>query len=131
VSEYLFVYGTLRPGLAPAELEEPLGQLRGVGKGSAPGRLYDLGEYPGAALDRRCAARVIGEVFELPPDRMPLPALDAYEGFDQQDIGSSLFVRTDCQVTLEDGRQLKCWIYIYNRGVSSGTLIPSGDYLLR
>src|SRR5262245_60236003 len=128
--EYLFVCGTLRSGLAPGEVAGIMGTMLRIGAGSVPGRLYDLGDFPGAVLDPGCDAKVIGEVFQLPDDGAALAALDAYEGIDPQDQGDCMFVRREAEITLEDGGALRCWIYVYNREVASSTLIASGDYLI-
>ncbi len=127
--ERIFVYGTLRPSLAPPELKELIGQWRKVGDGFVHGRLYDLGEYPGAVLDSVSETRIAGEVFQLPDDGATIAALDLYEGFDPEDFSASLFVRRKCQVTLEDDRRIECWIYVYNRRVAPSTIISNGDYL--
>src|SRR5262245_20347166 len=80
--EYLFVCGTLRSGLAPAEVAGIMGTMLRVGPASVPGRLYDLGDFPGAVLDPGCDLKVIGEVLQLPDDGAALADLDAYEGID-------------------------------------------------
>ncbi len=129
--DHIFVYGTLRPTLAPPRLRELIGQWRKVGDGFIAGRLYDLGEYPGAVLDSDDGRRIIGEVFRLPDDGATLDALDAYEEFDPENICASPFIRRIRQVTLEDGSKLDCWIYVYNGRVSTTTLIKSGDYMWR
>lgn len=129
MSEYLFVYGTLRPNLAPAEVAGLVRRLLRIGAASAPGRIYDPGAYPGAILDPNCDTKIIGEVFQLPDDAETLAAVDVYEGFDPHDLKMSLFVRRKCEVTLEGDAKLECWIYVYNRQVASTTLITSGDYL--
>jgi len=129
MSEYLFVYGTLRPNPAPAEVADLVRPLIRIGAASAPGRLYDLGAYPGAVLDPDCDAKIIGEVFQLPDDDATLAALDVYEGFDPHDLKMSLFARRKCEATLEGGAKLECWIYVYNRQVESTTRITDGDYL--
>jgi len=128
--EYLFVCGTLRSGLAPDEVAGLMGGMRRIGAASAPGRLYDLGDYPGAVLDPECNTKIIGEVFQLSDDGAALAALDAYEGIDPKNPGDSLFVRREAEITLEGGANLQCWIYVYNRQVASATLITSGDYLI-
>jgi len=128
--ENLFVCGTLRSGLAPDEVAGLMQGMLRIGTASVPGRLYDLGDYPGAVLDPNCDAKIIGEVFQLPGDAAVLAALDAYEGIDPQDSGDSLFVRREAEITLEGGAKLQCWIYVYNRQVESATLITSGDYLI-
>ena len=128
--EHLFVCGTLRPGLAPDEVAGLMGRMLRIGLASVPGRLYDLGDYPGAVLDPNCDAKIIGEVFQLPDDHAALAALDAYEGIDPQDSNAGLFVRREAEITLDDGVNLRCWIYVYNREVESAALITGGDYLI-
>src|SRR5437588_543686 len=128
MSEYLFVYGTLRPELAPDEVADAVHQLRRIGAATVRGQLYDLGEYPGAILDASANTTISGEVFELPDDQTVLAALDEYEGFNPNDSEASLFVRIKCQVTLSDGRKLESWIYVYNRSPEQMPLLTSGDY---
>jgi gamma-glutamylcyclotransferase (GGCT)/AIG2-like uncharacterized protein YtfP len=128
--EHLFVCGTLRSGLVPDEVAGVMGRMLRIGAASVPGRLYDLGDYPGAVLDPNCDAKIIGEVFQLPDDDAVIAALDAYEGIDPQDSGDSMFVRREAEITIEGGANLQCWIYVYNRDVASATLITSGDYLI-
>lgn len=121
---YLFSYGTLQPKLAPPEIAPTVRQFRRVGKGSVRGRLYDLGEYPGAVLSRGGSA-VRGLVFELPDDPEILARLDEYEGFDRAHPQGSLFIRRKCFVTLEDGRRLSCWIYTYNRPLGAASPVTA------
>ena len=126
--EYLFLYGTLLPELAPPLLRTSLATLRRLGLGAVPGCLYDLGPYPGAILDPNAVTRVRGQVFELPDDRAVLPLLDAYEGFDPGNPARSLYVREKRPITLADGGHLDCWVYAYNRPPGDRPLIPDGDY---
>ena len=128
MQEYLFLYGSLLPGLAPPSLRACLAKLRPLGPGTVPGLLYDLGPYPAAVLDAAAATAVAGQVFELPGDPAVLPALDAYEGFAAADPAGSLYVRRQWPVTLADGRELACWVYAYNRDPGDSPLIPDGDY---
>ena len=116
MSEYLFAYGTLRPGLAPEYLATA-NLLQTVGEGSVRGVLYDLGEFPGAVLDPGSASRIPGTVFQIQKVDTTLPALDAYEGYEPESVEASLFVRVRQEVRLEDGELLPCWIYVYNRQV--------------
>jgi gamma-glutamylcyclotransferase (GGCT)/AIG2-like uncharacterized protein YtfP len=129
MAEYLFVYGTLRPELVPPDFGGGVQRMRRIGATYAHGHLYDLGEYPGAILDANCDRRIIGEVLELPDGESNLAALDHYEGFDRNDRGASLFVRTVCHVILENGEEIECWVYVYNGEIASVKLIESGDYL--
>jgi gamma-glutamylcyclotransferase (GGCT)/AIG2-like uncharacterized protein YtfP len=129
MSEYLFVYGTLRPAVAPPEVADAVSQWRFIGPARVRGRLYDLGQYPGAALDEAAASFISGEVFGLPQDSNLLNLLDAYEGFDAADHQASLFIRAQTRAALSDGSQLECWIYVYNRTLAAAPLIASGDYV--
>jgi gamma-glutamylcyclotransferase (GGCT)/AIG2-like uncharacterized protein YtfP len=131
MSEHLFVYGTLQPELAPEEVAGLVRQLRRVGVASVSGRLYDLGEYPGAILDDSADTMIVGEVFELPDNQAVLAALDAYEGFDPAAPEASLFVRIKCPVTLSDGRKLESWVYVYNQSLEQRPLVTGGDYAKR
>ncbi|MCI0338188.1 MAG: gamma-glutamylcyclotransferase [Acidobacteria bacterium] len=129
VGEYLFVYGSLRPALAPPGLRQLVQQWHRIGAAFVQGRLYDLGDYPGAILDAESELQIIGEIFELPDDETVLATLDQYEGFDCDNHDASLFVRTKCHVLLGDVRKVECWIYVYNRETTSAKLIVNGDYL--
>lgn len=128
MSEYLFVYGTLQPDIAPPEIANTVRQLRPIGSAFVRGRLYDLGEYPGVILDASSDTTISGEVFELPDDQTVLTTLDEYEGFNPSDHEASLFVRIKCLVILSDGRKLESWIYVYNRSPEQMPLVTSGDY---
>jgi gamma-glutamylcyclotransferase (GGCT)/AIG2-like uncharacterized protein YtfP len=127
MTEYLFLYGTLRPAKVAKEAADIVRRLRRVGPARVFGRLYDLGEYPGAVLDSLARTSIRGELFELPNDPYILSALDKYEEFDK-DNGKSLFVRKKTNVEVSDGRRLESWIYVYNRDPGDARVITSGDY---
>jgi gamma-glutamylcyclotransferase (GGCT)/AIG2-like uncharacterized protein YtfP len=116
----LFVYGTLRPGAAPAPLGEALGRARRLGGGQLPGRLYDLGPYPAAVPDAESGTIVRGEVLELPPDPGLLARLDAYEGREYE--------RVERCVQLDSGRTLRCWMYAYTGEPGPAPLVENGTY---
>jgi gamma-glutamylcyclotransferase (GGCT)/AIG2-like uncharacterized protein YtfP len=113
----LFVYGTLRPGHAPAELAHFVAALNPIGKGSVRGHLLDLGDYPGAILEQN-GASIPGTVFEIPSGTTLLSRLDAYEEFYPSNPEKSLFLRERTNVKMEDGSTRECWIYTYNRKVN-------------
>jgi gamma-glutamylcyclotransferase (GGCT)/AIG2-like uncharacterized protein YtfP len=125
VSEYLFVYGTLQPGRAPAEIAPAVEKFRRLGRGRVRGVLLDLGEYPGAILDPAAASEVEGTVFELPAAADILRDLDTYEEFNPEAPAGSLFLRVSCPVTLEGDEILHCWMYVYNRD-PAGARVLSG-----
>jgi gamma-glutamylcyclotransferase (GGCT)/AIG2-like uncharacterized protein YtfP len=111
--ELLFVYGTLHPDRAPAEIAEAARRLRYVAAGTISGRRYELGSYPGVVLTEEAAETVRGEVFEV-PDAKTLALLDVYEDYRRDDVAGSLFVRVETTVTLDGGASLRCWVYVYH-----------------
>jgi gamma-glutamylcyclotransferase (GGCT)/AIG2-like uncharacterized protein YtfP len=113
MSDYLFAYGTLRPGYAPKEMAPTVAKLRVVGEGFVCGTLYDLGTCPGLVLDPNSKQKIFGSVFELPEDAEVLRRLDEYEEFDPGAVETSPFVRTLHEVGLASGGTLRCWIYVY------------------
>jgi gamma-glutamylcyclotransferase (GGCT)/AIG2-like uncharacterized protein YtfP len=131
VGQYLFVYGTLRPALAPPGLRPHLEGWRNCGPARIPGRLYDLGRYPGAVLDPAESRSVCGEVFEVPGGEEALAALDDYEEVVAGRPEVSLYLRVLREVRLATGAEVPCWVYVFNGDVSAAPLIESGDYLRR
>lgn len=129
MSEFLFVYGTLRPELAPPRMQPIVRQLRRVGSGWLFGRLHDLGRFPAAVFDPSATTQVHGEVFQLPDTPDLLRTLDAYEEFDPARPADSLFVRRQHPVHLAEGRVVACWVYVYNRSLHGVPPIDDGDYL--
>src|SRR6187455_3081464 len=112
----LFVYGSLRPGSSNPHASFLLARCRLLGGAVMPGRLFRNGTHLAALHEPGSESRVLGEVMELPPDRTEqmLASLDRYEG-----IGTGLpdppsYVRQSVTVTLEDGRCLICWAWLWN-----------------
>ncbi|HEU4390641.1 MAG TPA: FAD-dependent oxidoreductase [Blastocatellia bacterium] len=127
-AEYLFAYGTLISGEAPAEVAQLISQQRVAGRGSVTGVLFDLGTYPGARFDAAASTDVQGIVFEL-ESRSTLASLDSYEGFDPKQPDRGLYVRVRRTVTMTGGDEIACWAYEYNGDTGSAPPIPGGDYL--
>ena len=113
----LFAYGTLRDARQRARVLRGA-PAREVGSGSAPGALYDLGEYPGMVAGAP-DDRVPGTVIELADDAT-LALLDEYE-----DLGSGLYVRERTTVQLDDGDTMVTWVYLYNRSIEGRQRIAS------
>jgi gamma-glutamylcyclotransferase (GGCT)/AIG2-like uncharacterized protein YtfP len=129
MSDYLFAYGTLQPGLAPGEAAPLVAKLVPVGAGFIYGRLYDLGRYPGAVLDPASGRKVFGTVLELPGEASFLRELDDYEAFDPDAPGESLFLRISQLVELESGGALSCWIYVYTGTLNHARVLESGRFM--
>jgi gamma-glutamylcyclotransferase (GGCT)/AIG2-like uncharacterized protein YtfP len=128
MSQYLFAYGTLQPGLAPTKIARVAEKLRPVGEGFVRGVLYDLGGYPGALADSIASGKIFGAVMELPDEEGLLERLDAYEGFDPQAPESSEYIRERQIVELKAGGMVECWFYRYNRRPRDGNRIESGAW---
>ncbi len=127
MTDRIFVYGTLMAGFDRRRRAGIDTRMRFVGRGSIQAALYDLGLFPAAipAPDRR----VVGELYEVTDDPSVLAKLDEIEGFRPSEPDSSLYLRAQAAVTLEDGRQQTAWVYFYNAPLGQGQLIESGDYL--
>ena len=128
MSNYLFAYGTLQPGCAPAQMAAVVAKMRPLGEGSIRGHLYDLGGYPGAVPEANSESRIFGTVTELPEDPEILRRLDTYEECDPQSPGTGEYVRELREIELASGGTLTCWFYRYNWDPGEKELIASGDW---
>lgn len=120
MTQLLFIYGTLMPGL---RLEAQMQGARFVGAAQVPGRLVDLGRYPGLLAGD---GLVTGEVYEV--DAAQLARLDEVEGMVPGDRAASQYWRE--AVTVAGGALLgqSVQTYVYNRPVDGCTPIAHGDY---
>src|SRR5271165_976960 len=123
--DYLFAYGTLQPGLAPAEVAPLVACMRPVGQATVPGTLYDLGSYPGAVLEQGSGRRIAGTVFTAPDDPDFWRDLDAYEEVNPAEPDASQFRRVRHPVELASGGSLDCWVYVYNRPLEDAPIAES------
>src|SRR5262245_21645206 len=113
----LFVYGTLRP-FVDIEMARWLRSVaRHLGTATTPGRLYDLGAYPGMRTALGGHERVVGDVYRVTDARV-FRVLDRYE---------ASFARERCLVKLARGVRRTAWTYRYRHGVAGATRIASGD----
>ncbi|HKA14092.1 MAG TPA: gamma-glutamylcyclotransferase family protein [Myxococcota bacterium] len=118
----LFAYGTLRRGAPMHGLLE--GRTSWLGPASAPGRLVDLGAFPGLVPAAAPGDRVRGDLFAIAEaDREGLlDALDRYEG--------ASFERVQQRVEGPHGSAL-AWLYTYRGAVDGFPVLAGGDYLAR
>lgn len=101
----LYVYGTLMTG--------------NTERVQVPGRLYDLGWYPGAKISTpECGTSFLAEIREITDAQ--LKSFDRYEGYYENSPAASLYIRKP---------YLDGWIYEYNRTPSEDRFIESGDWL--
>jgi gamma-glutamylcyclotransferase (GGCT)/AIG2-like uncharacterized protein YtfP len=126
MTQYLFVYGTLR-----SEFPHPLSrrlkaQAKLIGKGSTPGALYDFGWYPGAKFDADARSRVLGEVFSLENAERLLAELDHYERTAEP---GNAFRRVPVKVRLDRGGTVDAWSYEMGDSTARRRPIESGDFI--
>ena len=119
---HLFVYGTLQPNLAPPSIKAIVDRFEFIARARTPGKLYDLGDYPGAIFEDVSTTDVHGVVYAVSDEGPLWQALDEYEGV------PSLYVRVRRPVTLSDDTTIDCWAYAYVRPVALSQLIPGGRY---
>lgn len=130
----LFAYGTL---MSRATGTLGRGQRRRLSResselireGSAHGRLYDLGRYPGL-VESECSTDIVhGEVLELLEPERTLRWLDAYEGIVPGDHPHNEYERCIRPIVLTDtGETVMAWVYIYRHDVTRAHLIPGGRW---
>lgn len=124
---YLFVYGTL----LDADNEFAIFMRKHCSflkKGRLRGRLYDIGEYPGAVADSTSDTYVHGSIYLMDNARLVLEKLDDYEGYGPEQEQPNLFIRRLTEIET-NSRTIDCWVYLYNREITGLQIIENGDYL--
>ncbi|MBC7399795.1 MAG: gamma-glutamylcyclotransferase [Mucilaginibacter sp.] len=125
INEFLFVYGSLLD--ADNEFVTYLNNNSIlIGSGSFKGRLYDIGEYPGAIIDSENGYPITGTIYKL-NNTETFTLLDDYEGFGPDQDQPNLFIRELLPVETSDGIR-NCWVYLFNLSVEGLTEITSSDY---
>jgi gamma-glutamylcyclotransferase (GGCT)/AIG2-like uncharacterized protein YtfP len=123
---HLFIYGTL------LSIDNEFGALlkqssTPVSKGSFPGLLYDLGDYPGAIFDAASRYTVYGSIILLKDEPDILKTIDEYEGYDDTEEQPNLFIRKIVSVKTNTTTK-NCWVYLYNLPLTGFKEIKSGIY---
>ena len=116
----LFIYGTLMPGL---RLQAQMQGAEHLGPACVPGRLVDVGRYPGLLQGE---GTVTGEVYRVSDAQ--LARLDEVEDMVPGDRAASQYWRARVQVRSGALAGQAVWTYVYNRPVDGLTPIPHGDY---
>jgi gamma-glutamylcyclotransferase (GGCT)/AIG2-like uncharacterized protein YtfP len=125
INDLLFVYGTLLN--ADNEFARYLNNNSTfIDIGSFTGKLYDIGEYPGAVIASNEGYPISGSICKLSSEQA-LVVLDDYEGYSDDQYQPNLFIRELLPIETVDGT-INCWVYLYNLSVDGLTEIKSGDY---
>ncbi len=123
----LFIYGSLLE--ADNEFGRYLQKYSTIYKpGKFNGKLYDIGEYPGAVHLPNTDYKVYGVIVQLHNIEETLKVIDDYEGFGDEQLQPNLFIRKLLTIQTQD-RNVKCWVYLYNHPTAKLKQILSGDYL--
>ena len=125
-SSYLFVYGTL------LDKQNEFGAYINANctfyaNGRFKGRLYDIGEYPGAINHPEGGNYVYGKIYRVTDTKKVFKQLDYYEGFGPDEAQPNLFLRELISTEAAD-ETIECWAYLYNFPVDGLRLIESGVY---
>ncbi len=112
-SNYLFVYGTLKP---KSGLLEKLGlNYKIVGQGFVEGIEIKDTDYPALVPSLKNDKQLIlGEIIELKEPEDSFKKLDEYEEFNPKDKQNSLYIRKKTKVKFKNGKSTACWIYWFN-----------------
>lgn len=126
----LFVYGSLLSGFHHPAYAYISRYFTLIGKATVQGKLYDLGEYPGAVpCDESCF--ITGELYQVNNNdefSWAIKQLDDYEGMLVERGEIPLFRREPVAILLDEQSTI-AWIYWYNHEVTGKTLIETGDLL--
>lgn len=126
MNNLLFIYGTLLD--SDNEYAVFLRKNSHVyAPGKVKGKLYDIGEYPGAILAANTDNYIHGTVLQLNDPEKVLPVIDDYEGFGDDQAKPNLFIRVLTEAQIETG-PVSCWVYVYNLSVGGLRLIENGIY---
>jgi gamma-glutamylcyclotransferase (GGCT)/AIG2-like uncharacterized protein YtfP len=125
---YLFVYGTLRSDSGHPMAAFLTARTTPLGQGTAAGRLYDLGPYPGMTAAESSADLVRGDVYELLDADATLAALDDYEGCSPPAPPPGLYERVLTSALLASGETLPVSAYVYRGPLDRARHLPSGEY---
>lgn len=124
----LFVYGTLMQDTDSAMARFLRTRADSRGLAQLPGRLYDLGSYPGAVYDPNEKNTITGQIYSLRDPEAIFPVLDEYEGVSENPPEPEEYVRIKVPALL-NGNTVLCWIYQYNFDTATLPIIPGGNYL--
>lgn len=125
---FLFVYGTLRRD-PDSEMHHFLARHADfVGEATYQGKLYKIGDYPGAVPSEDRSDLVLGEVYRLRDCDLLLGRLDRYEGCGPGFPAPTEYIRKIQPVRLHCDETIPAWVYLYNRPTDNLERVESGDF---
>ncbi len=127
MTDLVFFYGTLMSGFKRPGRSRIDQKIEAAGRGWIRAALFDLGIYPAAVPS--ADGKVWGEVYRMIDSTAVLTALDEIEGYRASEPDTSLYVRAETPVVLDDGATASVWVYFYNAPLGRAQRVESGDYL--
>ncbi len=127
MTEYIFVYGTLRKTFKNKYAQLLHNNAHFLGETFIQGRLYNLETYPVARYNKDDTEKIIGELYHIQNQEI-IPLLDEYEEFGPQFPQPNEYIRIEITVTLK-GKVYNTWFYQYNASTTHLQPIITGDYL--
>ncbi|SDF66648.1 gamma-glutamylcyclotransferase family protein [Mucilaginibacter sp. P25] len=125
-SQFLFVYGTLlQPGNEFAAYLNK--HCKFIGDGRIRGRLYDIGQYPGAVIGNTEERYIYGSIFMMDDPETILKVVDDYEGIGEL-YNHHEYIREKVDIFTDNG-DINCWMYLYNLPVAAYNEVTTGDYI--
>ena len=130
VSDYIFVYGTLRGDSPTGAHREYLHRSDFVAPAKIRGQLFLIDYYPGLVHNENSSDEqwVTGEIYLL-QDQKQLHQLDVYEGCAPNSPKPHEYKRTIVKATLPNKEVMETWAYIYIGDTAALKLIDTGDFL--
>ncbi len=129
-SHFVFVYGSLRSGFQSTAYEYISRYFNFFGEAKVKGKLFDLGEYPGA-VPTQDDSFIRGELYIVKNENefsWAIAQLDDYEGVLVEPNEKPMYRREIADIFVNDAI-VPAWIYWYNGNVSDKPVISSGDIL--
>ena len=93
------------------------------------GKLYQIGNYPGAIASNNAHHIVQGELYRVINSEKVFTLLDDYEECTEQHPYPHEYQRKKLTISMVGGGTVSAWVYIYNRDVAKLSHIACGDYL--
>lgn len=128
MQNHIFVYGLLKSMYdnEPARFIRENCSL--IGEGYFPGKLIDIGTYPGAIYQKDSPTKVHGEVFRIDRNEIELVKyLDQFEGVGAQFEEPNEYVRKLIPIQMEEN-EIDASCYLYNWPIEGKVIIESGRY---
>jgi gamma-glutamylcyclotransferase (GGCT)/AIG2-like uncharacterized protein YtfP len=124
---YLFVYGTLliSGNQYAAYLQK---HCKRMGEGKIKGKLYDIGEYPGAIINTNDRQYIHGSIYLMDDATSVLQIIDEYEGLGPGEPQPHEYVRSIVDIETANGI-VACWMYLYNWPINKFPKVSDGRYL--